>query len=229
MTACRYMQASWLSNSSVVTLGSLGALVAQFAGAAAGAVVYDTAVPATSNVASTAAGAMSLLPFACVRARMRVRSGVAHSACAHPECMRRVAEGAGTGRHRARSTRSSSRPDSCHRHGHTGVRECICVFVLVVMPQRLSLVGRFNGSETGSAKCDAYMWAIREYINTGLSSNSIMGGGASGSSAAPAAAHGERTRAATAGFVRVRTLVCARACRLLRGLLGGPEPRRRQR
>jgi hypothetical protein len=31
----------------------------------------------------------------------------------------------------------------------------------------ISLVGKFNGSETGSAKNDAYRWAIREYLLTG--------------------------------------------------------------
>ena len=30
------------------------------------------------------------------------------------------------------------------------------------LPVVESLVGRFNGNVTGSAKCDAYMWAINE-------------------------------------------------------------------
>ena len=38
----------------------------------------------------------------------------------------------------------------------------------------VSLVGRFNGSETGSAKNDAYRWAIREYLLTGKCSTEYI-------------------------------------------------------
>ena len=38
----------------------------------------------------------------------------------------------------------------------------------------ISLVGRFNGSETGSAKNDAYRWAIREYLATGKCSTEYI-------------------------------------------------------
>ncbi|MBQ9416393.1 MAG: hypothetical protein IJU20_06105 [Clostridia bacterium] len=39
--------------------------------------------------------------------------------------------------------------------------------VLPEEAQVKSLVGKFDGSETGSAKNDAYRWAIREYLETG--------------------------------------------------------------
>ena len=35
--------------------------------------------------------------------------------------------------------------------------------------------GRFSGAETGSAKNDAYRWAIREYLAQGLCSSSLLG------------------------------------------------------
>lgn len=38
----------------------------------------------------------------------------------------------------------------------------------------ISLVGKFNGSETGSAKNDAYRWAIREYLLTGKCSTDYI-------------------------------------------------------
>ena len=38
----------------------------------------------------------------------------------------------------------------------------------------ISLVGKFDGSETGSAKNDAYRWAIREYLDRGLCSAHYM-------------------------------------------------------
>jgi hypothetical protein len=30
---------------------------------------------------------------------------------------------------------------------------------------KVSLVGKFNGSVTGSAKCDAYIWAKQQYLD----------------------------------------------------------------
>lgn len=38
----------------------------------------------------------------------------------------------------------------------------------------LSLVGRFDGSESGSAKCDAYLWAKREYLEAGKCHPALM-------------------------------------------------------
>ena len=42
------------------------------------------------------------------------------------------------------------------------------------IPVRLSLVDRFDGSESGSAKCDAYLWAKREYLEEGRCHPSLM-------------------------------------------------------
>ncbi len=37
-----------------------------------------------------------------------------------------------------------------------------------------SLVGKFDGSESGSAKCDAYLWAKREYLDKGKCNPALM-------------------------------------------------------
>ena len=42
------------------------------------------------------------------------------------------------------------------------------------LPVKLSLVGRFDGSESGSAKCDAYLWAKREYLDTGRCNDALL-------------------------------------------------------
>lgn len=42
------------------------------------------------------------------------------------------------------------------------------------LPIRLSLVGQFTGAETGSAKCDAYLWAKRTYLDTGRTNPVLM-------------------------------------------------------
>lgn len=42
------------------------------------------------------------------------------------------------------------------------------------LPVKMTLVGRFDGSETGSAKCDAYRWAQREYLERGRCNDSLM-------------------------------------------------------
>jgi hypothetical protein len=75
-----------------------------------GVVLYDPAVPATSNIASTIAGVESLLPVAY-------------------------------------------RPAG----GATSVYSQLVTSGLLQVKQ--SLVGMFNGNRTGSAKCDAYLWA----------------------------------------------------------------------
>lgn len=80
-----------------------------------GVVLYDTAVPATSNVASTAAGVEGLLPIPS-------RPGD---------------------------------PASLYERLVAGGPK---------LPVKRSLVGMFNGSVTGSAKNDAYRWAITEYL-----------------------------------------------------------------
>eukprot|EP00041_Stephanoeca_diplocostata_P023877 m.595310 g.595310 ORF g.595310 m.595310 type:complete len:861 (+) comp22400_c0_seq6:200-2782(+) len=38
----------------------------------------------------------------------------------------------------------------------------------------VNLVGKFNGSRTGSSKCDAYMWAKETYLDTGLANSSLL-------------------------------------------------------
>lgn len=42
------------------------------------------------------------------------------------------------------------------------------------IPVRMSLVDRFDGSESGSAKCDAYLWAKREYLDKGRCNDSLL-------------------------------------------------------
>ena len=42
------------------------------------------------------------------------------------------------------------------------------------IPVKCSLVGKFTGAETGSRKCDAYLWAKREYLDKGRCHNALM-------------------------------------------------------
>lgn len=42
------------------------------------------------------------------------------------------------------------------------------------VPVKLSLVGKFTGAESGSAKCDAYLWAKREYLDAGKCHPALM-------------------------------------------------------
>ncbi len=44
----------------------------------------------------------------------------------------------------------------------------------VLPPVKTDLTGKFTGSETGSAKCDAYMWAKREYLDKFKCSPTLM-------------------------------------------------------
>ncbi len=41
-------------------------------------------------------------------------------------------------------------------------------------PVKMNLEGRFDGHESGSAKCDAYLWAMREYLETGRCNPALM-------------------------------------------------------
>lgn len=52
-------------------------------------------------------------------------------------------------------------------------------------PVRMDLSGRFTGAETGSAKCDAYLWAKREYLDQGRCNPALMAYYLDGWSAAP--------------------------------------------
>lgn len=102
----------WLAGRPRETLADLEALVQLAGDRLKGAVIWDPAVPATVNVATTIAG---------------VRDGIALS----PEFADRYLEAWG-------------------------------------LPVIDDLRGRFTGAETGSAKNDAYRWAIREYLAKGL-------------------------------------------------------------
>ena len=44
----------------------------------------------------------------------------------------------------------------------------------VLPPVKTDLTGKFAGKETGSAKCDAYLWAKREYLDAGKCSATLM-------------------------------------------------------
>ena len=41
-------------------------------------------------------------------------------------------------------------------------------------PVKLDLTGKFTGAESGSAKCDAYLWAKREYLDAGKCHPALM-------------------------------------------------------
>eukprot|EP00026_Physarum_polycephalum_P004237 Phypoly_transcript_04254.p1 GENE.Phypoly_transcript_04254~~Phypoly_transcript_04254.p1 ORF type:complete len:707 (+),score=82.02 Phypoly_transcript_04254:55-2175(+) len=43
------------------------------------------------------------------------------------------------------------------------------------IPVKLNLVGMFTGKVSGSAKCDAYIWAINQFLFSGLSNPALMG------------------------------------------------------
>jgi len=130
---------AWLQNINVVTLKQDGRpeeaflrVLAMFRREVKGLVAWDPAVPATSNVATTAAGVEDLLP---------------------------VRAGAGTG----------SLADSMAKLG---------------LKLKLDLAGKFTGSglipdsetkSTGSAKCDAYLWAKARYLDTGRANARCLG------------------------------------------------------
>lgn len=112
----------WLTHTPLHPVASLPALVQTFRADIKGVVLYDLRVPATSNVASTAAGCEGLLPIPYDPAPGSVY-------------------------------------DRLVVHGPR-------------LPIKLRLLHSdgtqlFTGSETGSAKCDAYLWAKRRYLDTG--------------------------------------------------------------
>ena len=115
------LQRGWLKDNEIRRMSSLEELIDAFPEARAGVVVWDPAVPATSNVAATVCGVEDWLPS---------RAGGALFA--------RLVE---------------SGPQ---------------------LPVKLSLVDRFTGSESGSAKCDAYLWAKRAYLDTGKTNPVFM-------------------------------------------------------
>ena len=132
---------AWLSGRPLKELGGLDELIEAFRDDLQGLVVYDEAVPATSNVASTAAGVQNL---ACIR--------------------------------------WDPSPDSLY-HWLTQDPEG------PQLPVKLRLLNEdgsslFTGTgmipgtktpSTGSAKCDAYIWAKEKYLDTGLANPRRMG------------------------------------------------------
>ncbi|HPO15205.1 MAG TPA: GxGYxYP family putative glycoside hydrolase [Candidatus Hydrogenedentes bacterium] len=67
----------------------------------------------------------------------------------------------------------------CGVEGWLPVRADSALYTQVVengpkLPVKLSLVGKFDGKESGSRKCDAYLWAKREYLDKGLCNPGLM-------------------------------------------------------
>ncbi|MBI2498031.1 MAG: hypothetical protein HYV75_09035 [Opitutae bacterium] len=108
----------WLAGRPQVTEPDLDALVRLAGARLKGAVIWDPAVPATANIATTIAG---------------VRDAVVLS------------------------------PELADRR--------LAAWRIPVLED---LRGRFTGAETGSAKNDAYRWAIREYLAPGRCSDSLL-------------------------------------------------------
>lgn len=124
---------AWLANDKLQTLPDLKSLVARFRADIRGLVVYDERVPATSNVASTAAGVEDL---ACVRYDPSPRS------------LYTWLTAAADGPHLPVKLRLLNADGSTMFTGR----------------------GTLPGSKTpssGSAKCDAYLWAKERYLDTG--------------------------------------------------------------
>ncbi len=115
------LKRGWLREKTIKRMDSLEALIATFPEAREGVVVWDPAVPATSNVAATICGVEGWLP---------VRAG--------------------------------------------GLLYEKLIDSGPKLPVKLSLVGQFTGAETGSAKCDAYLWAKRTYLDTGKTNPNMM-------------------------------------------------------
>lgn len=67
----------------------------------------------------------------------------------------------------------------CGVEGWLPVRAESALYGLVVeagpsLPVKLSLVDRFDGHESGSAKCDAYLWAKRTYLDAGRCNDVLL-------------------------------------------------------
>lgn len=112
-------EGEWLAGRQQTAVPDLDSLVHLAGSRLKGAIIWDPAVAATVNVATTVAG---------------VRDAVVLS------------------------------PELAARH--------LAKWKLPVIED---LRGRFTGAETGSAKNDAYRWAIREYLAKGLCSSRLLG------------------------------------------------------
>jgi len=108
----------WLEGRTEVPHTDLADLVALAGGRLKGAVVWDPAVPASVNVATTAAGVLDAVVLT---------------------------------------------PEQAETYAAQWK-----------LPVLLDLRGMFTGAETGSAKNDAYRWAIREYLAKGLCSSRLL-------------------------------------------------------
>lgn len=129
----------WLAGRRVERIGSLEELVRTYRSCIKGAVVYDPAVPATSNVASSIAGAEQLV-----------------------------------------AVRYDTMPGSVYdRLVRNGPR--LPVRVRLIRPDGKPLfTGRgripdLDRPSTGSAKCDAYLWAKAGYLDTGRCDGTFLG------------------------------------------------------
>jgi hypothetical protein len=113
---------AWLAGEQFRPVAGIEALVAAVRPAIKGVVLYDLSVPATSNVASTAAGCEDLLPIPYDPAPGSVYDRLVVHGPRLPVKLRLL--------------RDDNRP-------------------------------LFTGAESGSAKCDAYLFAKRRYLDTG--------------------------------------------------------------
>ncbi|MBN1490750.1 MAG: hypothetical protein JXA69_12605 [Phycisphaerae bacterium] len=132
-------EGQWLADRDFQPIPSLEALVATFSKDIQGVVVYDPQVPATSNVASTVAGAERLI-----------------------------------------AVRFNPTPGSVHeRLIRSGPRLPVRVSLLRADGQPM-FTGRgeipdIKRPSTGSAKCDAYLWAKAKYLDTGRCDGQYLG------------------------------------------------------
>jgi len=120
----------WLKNTELVTLSSVEEVVRSFSKYLRGLAVYDPAVPATSCLASTAAGCDDLLPVRFSRATNSMFALL-------------------TGKLALPIRLGLVNPDGTPKFTGKG------------------LIPDLNEPSTGSAKNDAYRWAIRKYIDSG--------------------------------------------------------------
>eukprot|EP00049_Salpingoeca_infusionum_P012379 m.226269 g.226269 ORF g.226269 m.226269 type:complete len:831 (-) comp15168_c0_seq1:132-2624(-) len=121
-----FTQKQWLADRPIIALQTIDDVFNTFKEQVKGAVIYDTSVPSTSNVAGTLSGAFDLLPFAYRPARDN-------------------------------STLYAKYIES----GLVSVA--------------YNLTGMFTGNVSGSAKCDAYLWAVEHLIVPGHVNAAVHG------------------------------------------------------
>ncbi|MBM3492840.1 MAG: hypothetical protein FJX72_00745 [Armatimonadetes bacterium] len=131
----------WLARNDLQPIKDIPSLVGSFRSRIKGLVVYDEKVPATSNVASTAAGVEDL---ACVRYDPSPGS-LYHLLAVDPKGPRLPIK------------LRLINPDGSSMFTGKGV------------------IPGSSEASTGSAKCDAYLWAKRRYLDTGRCNPRKMG------------------------------------------------------